>query len=51
MTKLDFGRVRKLIELVHDAPASERERILERECGSDLALRVEVDELLRAAAA
>jgi WD40 repeat protein len=51
MTRLDFGRVRKLIELVHDAPTAERERILDRECGSDRALRAEVDEILRAAAA
>jgi WD40 repeat protein len=51
MTQLDFGRVRKLIELVHDASPSERELILDRECGSDIALRAEVEALLHAAAA
>ena len=49
MTQLDFARVRRLVELVHDLGPDERSKLLDRECGSDLWLRAEVEDVLRAA--
>jgi hypothetical protein len=48
MTAIDLGRVRALIERVHDLPPAERAAVLARECGSDASLRAEVEDLLRA---
>lgn len=47
----DFSRVRRLIELVHDLPPTERAAVLARECGDDVELRAEVEELLEASRA
>jgi WD40 repeat protein len=50
MSAIDFARVRRLVEQVHDLSPEERSRFLEGECGDDRALRDEVEALLRSAA-
>lgn len=49
MESLDFTRVRRLVEAAYALPREARAAFLDRECGADGELRVEVDELLAAA--
>lgn len=49
MTSVDFARVRRLVELVHDLAPAQRDEQLARECSGDSALRAEVEAVLRAA--